>query len=376
MRRKIAVIMPSFMGGGAEEVCVWVLDALKDEYDISLFTFTNVGFDVLNDIYGTNILKKDIKIICPFSKKSSKLIKYIFDNIYSVAISYFFPIFQHLVMRYFKQFNDGFDLPISLFNEMDMGKAGIQYIHDVGFVLGGRIPQKISNFSWNVMKKNITITNSFWMAKKIQKKYNINTKVIYPPIKEDFPIIPWRKKENGFVCSGRLVKQKKIHEIINTLIKVRKKGYDVHLHITGCEGNPKYEREIKRLQKENSSWIFLNKGLSRKEYCEILARHKYGIHMRKEAFGIVIAEMVKAGCIPFVRSEGGQIEIIGKNKLIMFNDSKEAVKKIIEILSNEEKQKKLFNFLNRRAKLFNKERFTKDVQKIVNEFFRMNKYKK
>ena len=167
-----------------------------------------------------------------------------------------------------------------------------------------------------------------------------------------------------------------IHEIINTLIKVRKKGYDVHLHITGCEGNPKYEREIKRLQKENSSWIFLNKGLSRKEYCEILARHKYGIHMRKEAFGIVIAEMVKAGCIPFVRSEGGQIEIIGKNKLIMFNDSKEAVKKIIEILSNEEKQKKLFNFLNRRAKLFNKERFTKDVQKIVNEFFRMNKYKK
>ena len=79
--------------------------------------------------------------------------------------------------------------------------------------------------------------------------------------------------------------------------------------------------------------------------------------------------MIKAGCIPFVPSSGGQIEIIGKNNSLTFKNKKEAVQKIVNVLSNSKKQKELQNYLLKRRNLFSEKRFMKEIQVIVENFF-------
>lgn len=369
MKKKIAVLYPSFMGGGAEAVCARILEALKDEYELALFTLTNVGFDRLNKMYGTNLSKENTRIFCPFPGQITPLLRYVFWNICP-----FFPQSQYLLMMYFKNFKEKFDLAISVYNEMDLGQKGIQYIHCPGFVLAetrraGRISARISKFSRERMMNNITLTLSSWIAKEIKQAYGINARIIYPPTGRDFPDIKWEDKEEGFVCSSRLVPEKEVDKIILILKEVRSKGYNIHLHITTNEGgNPKYKKLVSKLQKENDLWVSLHKGLSHREYCSLVAKHKYGIHARKkEPFGIVVAEMVKAGCIPFVPSEGGPAEIVGYNKFLLFSSHEEAVIKITSMFSDKSKQIETRGLLKERSNMFSEGTFNSEIRKVVRE---------
>ena len=62
---------------------------------------------------------------------------------------------------------------------------------------------------------------------------------------------------------------------------------------------------------------------------------RYGIHGREgEAFGIGVAEMVKAGCITFAPAEGGPAEILAHQALLYENDA-DAVEKISAVLSHD-----------------------------------------
>ena len=49
MKKKIAILHPSFGWGGAEAVCVWIIDALKDEFELDLIvTEKNVTIHKIN----------------------------------------------------------------------------------------------------------------------------------------------------------------------------------------------------------------------------------------------------------------------------------------------------------------------------------------
>ena len=61
--------------------------------------------------------------------------------------------------------------------------------------------------------------------------------------------------------------------------------------------------------------------------------HGDGIHARPgEAFGIAIAEMIVAGCLPFVPAEGGPSEIVDHNPALVYDTVDEAVEKIDSML--------------------------------------------
>jgi glycosyltransferase involved in cell wall biosynthesis len=108
----------------------------------------------------------------------------------------------------------------------------------------------------------------------------------------------------------------------------------------------------------NSQWLFLQENLSRSEFAQMLSQHRYGIHARpNETFGISIAEMVYAGCIPFIPSRGGQIEITGDNSEIQFESTDEAVNKIYRVLSSPAQQEKIRDCLNQKRDLFTPENF-------------------
>jgi hypothetical protein len=44
--QKIAIFYPNFGGGGAESVCLWMLEALRKKYDLTLFTFSDVDIKI------------------------------------------------------------------------------------------------------------------------------------------------------------------------------------------------------------------------------------------------------------------------------------------------------------------------------------------
>ncbi|MGY6528984.1 MAG: glycosyltransferase [Cyanobacterium sp.] len=367
-KKKIAVYAPYFAGGGAEAVELGIVDALQDDYEITLFTFVDVNIDKLNKFYSTNISKNNIKINYILSQPLSKLVSYLSSN-----NKFFRSFILHSVIAKMRYEKDNYDLLISAYNGVDLGKKGIQYLHWVKVVDGqSNYWTKIFNFSQDKIKENITITNSHFTAEAVQKVYGLNSQVIYPCVMLEGSQIPWEEKENAFICSGRLVMEKAPHRALNMLKEVRKRGFDIKLYLTGGTSGvykSKYYRFLKKVVRENNDWVTLCENLSYQEYTQVLNKCKYGVHFKFEPFGISVAEMMKAGAIPFVKNRGGQMEIVGlDNTELFFEKEKDGVEKIINILKNEEKQKKLKNILNNRQDLFSQTKFYQEMKKVVDNF--------
>ncbi|WP_414563513.1 MULTISPECIES: glycosyltransferase [unclassified Anabaena] len=366
--KKIAIYYPYFMGGGAEAVGLWIIQALKDKYELTLFTLGDIEIEKLNSMYGTSISNDDLKI------------KTILPNFLAV-FCYFMMVknkdarmlFFHFLIRIFKENSQKYDLVMSAYNAMDMGKIGIQYIHWVKVLEGKDFHRKVSNFSQEQLTQNISIANSDCVAEAVKRHYGVNAKVVYPPVVLDPPNIPWVEKENAFICSGRIVQPKQPHKVIKILQLVREQGFDIKLYITGGGGGIyewQYTNLIKKLVAENSSWITLYDNLPYQEYIKVLAKCKYGIHYKKEPFGISIAEMVKAGAIPFVRNEGGQVEIVGQdNEELFFDTEAEAVEKIIDVLKDAGIQNQLIQSLNTQKYLFSTQKFMSEMNDVVSTYF-------
>ncbi|BAZ06082.1 glycosyltransferase [Calothrix sp. NIES-3974] len=367
-KKTIAFFYPCFLGGGAESVALWMMQALCDKYDITLFTISKFKLNKLDLMYGTSLSQ--------FPIIQRTFIPEIFQGIcyFLIANNKFFRnLFFHFCLRNLKLQCYNYDLVISGYNGVDLGKKGIQYIHWTKVITGEGIGGKISNFSEQQIHQNISLVNSSIVAKEAKKVYNVDAQVIYPPVVIEPSQIPWEEKENAFICSGRIVKAKEPHRVISILKQVREKGFDVKLYMTGGGGGVyewQYQRFIRRLIQENSSWITLYNNLPYPEYVKLLSRCKYGIHFKKEPFGISIAEMVKAGAIPFVRSVGGQIEIVGQeNQELFFDTEQEAVDKIIQIFQDGEKKYQLREKLKIQQHKFSTEKFMLEIANVVESYF-------
>jgi len=378
---KIAILFPAFFGGGAEAVCAWILQSIQNLYDLELITFSSLNVEELNAQYGTEINSDKVKIIKIIT---SWPLKGMLTNSHSM-----FTLRHHLLMRHFKRhLLDNYDLAISAFNEMDLGKPGIQYIHypifgeahDAARQLAEypdstlrRIYRKMcfifSAFSQDNMRKNFTLVNSKWTGNIVSKLYNIDTTVVYPPAtKEYITSIPWELRENGFVMVSRIVQEKRIEVAIAILSEVRKRGHSVTLHIAGEVGEPKYWNKLLDATKDQE-WISWEKQLPRDKYMSLLSRNRYGIHAKKnEPFGIGIAEMVESGCIPFLPADGGQVEVIEGLDWLVWTSEEDAVAKICTLLSSQKLRKTTIDALDLKKRYFLSDQFVAEIQTAVSQF--------
>ncbi|REJ55028.1 MAG: glycosyltransferase family 1 protein [Microcystis aeruginosa DA14] len=376
LKKTIGVYMPYFMGGGAESVALWILEALKEKYDLTLFTLYYPDWEKLNKLYETSLTPKEVKVVSVLPKSWQDISEFLISN-----NPHFRQISIHLSLRYLKERAKNYSLVLSACNAADLGVPGIQYIHWVKVLEGGKIHQNmpylnISNFSVDNLKKNLSISNSFDVAKAVKEVYGLDSTVIYPPVVIPVKDIAPEQKENAFVISGRLTVDKSPDFGIKVLKAVRERGFSIKLHITGGAGgafNKKYQHYIEQLVAENSDWIQLYKDLPYADYCNILYKCRYGIHPKKDQFGISVAEMVRADIIPFVQKIGGQTEIVGKhNTELQFNSMEEAVEKIIAVISNEKKQEELLMSLSHQKSLFSSEKFQREISQFVDNYFSDN----
>jgi glycosyltransferase involved in cell wall biosynthesis len=113
--------------------------------------------------------------------------------------------------------------------------------------------------------------------------------------------------------------------------------------------------------------VFLEGRVAGEAKRELMARHKFGINgCKREAFGIAVAELVKAGCITFVPNGGGQTEIVD-HPALTFENGDDAVRKIVAALQGPLLQTELSEHLRKRSQYLSVERFQETVRTLVAE---------
>lgn len=387
MPTRVLVVQPLLRPpGGGNGLVAWTLQALQADHDVDLLTWEPVDFEAVNRYFGTAIDPAGVRL-------------HLAPHWLRALLPEGWTLLKHnVLLRQCKQLRGSYEVVLCGHNESDFGARGIQYVHYPCFDdprvndASKRVPEfsdlawrhrshammrayfalcaRVSGFTMEGVRRNVTLVNSNWTGRLVKEILAIEPRTVYPPVHAEFPIVPWQERELGFVCVGRIAPEKRIDRIIRILSGVRRRGWDVHLHVIGNRtDHPSYFARIEPLLQESRSWVFLEENLPHAELRALVARHRYGIHaMDREHFGIAVAEMVKAGCIVFTPNDGGQVEIVGNDARLTYDGDEEAVEKITTVLGEPGLQRGLLEHLADCAGRFGAARFIGEIRSIVGEF--------
>lgn len=370
--------------GGGELVAAWMLQALAANYDLTVVAPAPPDVDALNRWYGTSISASDFELVMPPRVVLAPMQFALMRMSSRHALQQF-----ALLMRMTKRIAHRFDVVVSSFNQADLGRPGIQYVHDhnlppelyavlrasndarsrlrAAYKVHLRPWKLLSGFSYDRMRSNLTLVNSNWTGREMQRAYGIETVTLYPPAPGPFVTRPWESRVDNVVCVSRLDPNKRIERAIEIVSLARDQGQDLTLDLVGFthadQGD--YPEALRRRVRKGGTWIRLLENLPRDELRELLGRSRYGIHtMPNEPFGIAVAEMVRAGCVPFVPDSGGQVEITDHPRL-EFHSTQEGAERLLGVARSPDLQTELRAHLAARADTFTAKRFVDAFSAIV-----------
>ena len=227
-----------------------------------------------------------------------------------------------VLLRLAKRRARDFDVLMTGDNEADFGPRGVQYINYPWDLLPRpalearwyhlRTPVtayrelciRLADFSEARMRATATLVNSDYVGRLVDRRYGLVPRTLYPPVMGSFPAVAWERRERDFLCVGRIAPDKELDRVIDVLARVRAELPDTRLRIVGTPEGAYAERIAARARAEGG-WISIESGLSRDALAARMAGHRYGIHGHlNEHFGMVVAEMVHAGCIVWVPNDG------------------------------------------------------------------------
>lgn len=383
-RLRVGVGHPWLGRGGSEARAMWTLQALKGDHDVGLLTAGPVDLDGLNAFYGTSVGQDDIRVD---RAPVPRLLRGLRGGDALRGAFY---------QRHCRRRADAYDVLISTYNACDFGVPAIQCIADFSwdertrlrfdavptgfrgvfhrrtglrrpYLAAARMIARPSG-QGAFDPPNVVLANSAWSARTLKTCRGVDAAVVYPAVHGDFARLPAEERSRGFVYIGRISPEKRIERILSILKEVRRQGQDVHLHIIGEVGGSPYGRAIRAACERETSWVALEGRQSGAVKSRLLTEHQFGINAREgEAFGISVAEMVKAGCITFVPACGGQAEIVDHPGL-MFRNEEDAVGKILAVLRSGPRQEALRAHLERRAEVFSEARFVEAMRREVASF--------
>jgi glycosyltransferase involved in cell wall biosynthesis len=371
-RLKVVIGHPRLGRAGSEFKVMWLIEALKHNYDVTVATTGGWDLAELNAHYGTTVSEEEVRVrIAP--------VPFLMRNLSAAAFR------SACYQRFARQIAAEYDVRISAYNLTDWGLPAIHFIADFSWhrEIRERIDPPTPGFIYadsalrkaylgiaaaharpsgrDVLRDDRFIANSKWTAKLMKQVCGVDcAAVVYPCIWTEFPQVAWKDKEYAFVMIGRIAPEKQVERAIAILRAVRSRGHPIRLHLCGQIGDDLYGKQIVTLCREHADWIIPEGRVSGVGKTEILARCRFGIQTRNaEPFGISVAEMVKAGAIVFAPNDGGQVEILGHNQLL-FHSADDAVDKICAVLSSQEKQAVLRNRLRQRSRAFSVENFIQE----------------
>jgi glycosyltransferase involved in cell wall biosynthesis len=384
-RSAIGVFHPRMGRGGSESFAMWTLEALKSDYRVALIAGGRIDLPDLNTFYGTAIESRECETVeldlpWPLAKVE-----------WGAALRGAFAD------RSLRRLLDRFDVLISAYNVADFGRPAIHHLADFSWdeTIRRRFDPLPSGFrrvihtnqllrrGYLALSKMIAghrtqddfanagliLANSTWSQGLLRERYGTESEVVYPPVMMQVKGVPPERKIRRFVCLGRIYPEKRIEWIVEIIKAVRDRGHEVSLHIVGDTGETGYGRKIEQRCRAEGNWIVLEGRQFGEAKARLLEESAYGIHARAgEAFGIAIAEMIVAGCLPFVRAEGGPAEIVGNTAALLYHTPDEAVEKIDSMLKDASLEAATRAFIKQRAQKFSVESFMRDIRRVVGEF--------
>jgi glycosyltransferase involved in cell wall biosynthesis len=212
---------------------------------------------------------------------------------------------------------------------------------------------------------DLFIANSGWTASESVPYLSRPPVVVYPPVvppKEGGVL--GERKPASFVCLGRVAPEKKIETVFDILQSVRAQGHAVTLDVVGG-GDAAYFDFIQKKASSMGAWIRMRGPMYGEEKEGLLRQADCGISACiREAFGMATVEMMQAGVITFVPSEGAQSEIV-KDALLIYEGEGNAVHKITTLLDTPSLKDDLRRTLYQRVSKYNTSRFAVEVADVL-----------
>lgn len=376
-RPKVVIGHPYLGRGGSEARVMWLLQALRQDCDLTVVTTGGWNLAELNSFYGTSIRESEVQLRIapvprPFRSRSAAALR------------------GSCYQRFARKVAAGCDIRISAYNPTDWGLPAIHFIADFswnqyvrelfdpptpGFIYRPSLLRKAylqlaafyaSPSGRNVLRDDILVANSAWSAQIMRQHLGVEcAAIVYPSVWSEFPSVPFDEKSQAFVMIGRIAPEKHIEQAIAVLDAVRRRGHALQLHLCGAIPDNAYGRTIAKLCAQHSSWITIEGEVRGERKARLLAQCRYGIHFRAaEPFGIAVAEMVKAGAICFAPNNGGQAEILDHPGLL-FAGTEDAVEKIHAVLSSPALQAAATYHLQQQSHRFSSETFMHEARACV-----------
>ena len=181
---------------------------------------------------------------------------------------------------------------------------------------------------------------------------SFNSSVFYPPTTFEFNDITVKRDPLLAIYVGRIFPPKKITDIIDIVDRARTiSGKDIKLHIAGQLHQSPYIELLQDIERK-SPWLKLVGPVYGKEKEAFMLSATYAIHAeRDEAFGIAIAEYIKAGCIPIIPDEGGPTEIVDDHAL-EFHTNEDAAATLTRLINDQDFHCERLRHCTERAKEF------------------------
>jgi glycosyltransferase involved in cell wall biosynthesis len=378
--RRVLFVQPSLdPPGGGNLVAAWMLQALREDHDVTVLACESPSLAELNRWYGTALAADDFRLVL------ASLPVRALGRVTPTPMSL---VRNMLLMREARRRRPGYDLVVTCNNEGDLGDGpAVQYVHFPMLWLGRpetdlhwynrqpavirayyRLSVRSTGYSVDRMVRHTTLANSAFIAERIRTLHGIAPTVLHPPIVGVFPDVPWEARANGVVAIGRLSPEKRFEEIVAILAAVRRAHPDVTLHVVGSTDRRAYGRRMRALFAAHADWVRLHLDVSRDQLLALVSRQRYGIHaMPDEHFGIAVAEMLSAGCLPFVPDTGGAAEIVGDAPALRFGSPAEAAARIDAVLRDAGAQDALRRHCAARAELFTRARFVAGFRAAVDQ---------
>lgn len=370
------IVQPSLRPpGGGNGVAAWMIQALRDAHALTVLTWDPIDVGAVNVYFGTSLRGCDFAAVeVPAPLRAA------IDRLPFPATT----LKSSVLRRRAKRLVGGFDLVISACNEVDLGRPGVQYIHypvrhvaplaaDLrwyhrkwALTVYARLWSLVAPFDDATMRANVTLVNSAWTGALVANVHGIAARVVYPPAAGLFRDVPWRERDDGFLCVGRISPEKRIEDVIAVVRRVRARRSAAHLHVAGSDDHAAYARRVRRLARRAGPWVSIDGTLSIEELQRLMTTHRYMLHgMREEHFGMSVAQALRAGCIPFVPDGGGQVEVVGDEPLLRYRSVNDAVDKIETVMASGPLQAEIRARLAARASWFGPERFMDEIRRVV-----------
>ncbi|MFV0530125.1 MAG: glycosyltransferase [Flavobacteriales bacterium] len=204
-----------------------------------------------------------------------------------------------------------------------------------------------------VNRVDLFIANSKYIAKRIKKIYNRESKVIYPPVDiNSFSLET--KKEDYYFTASRMVSYKKIELIVKAFNKMPSKK----LIVSG--DGPEFER-IKKITNTN---IELLGFVESEVLINYMKKAKAFVFAAEEDFGIIPVEAQACGTPVIAFGKGGVLEtVIDKVTGVFFYKQEE--KHIINAIDKFGSLTFDSEAIRKHTLKFSKERFEKEIKEFV-----------